>query len=111
MEDGSSFQAPARAPTPMTDISNAPGQTPEPNRDRAQPESGSRRAWAGLLIRKECWTLSWRARLLALALALTAAVVSLKTVYPFLAVTSRAGADVLIVEGWIPVRVLKDAAA
>src|SRR4029453_16591238 len=60
-----------------------------------------RRALWGLLDRKERWSLSWRGRLiLASALLLVAALV-LKGVYPFLAITHRVNANILVVEGWI----------
>src|SRR5438876_10037051 len=65
----------------------------------AQP--GPSRALWGLLDRKERWSLSWRGRLiLASALLLVGALV-LKGVYPFLAITHRVDAEVLVVEGWI----------
>ncbi|HET6888755.1 MAG TPA: ElyC/SanA/YdcF family protein [Candidatus Udaeobacter sp.] len=60
----------------------------------------SRSLW-GLFDRKERWSLSWRGRLiLALALLLVSALV-LNGVYPFLAVTHRVNANILVVEGWI----------
>jgi len=60
-----------------------------------------RRALWGLLDRKERWSLSWRGRLvLASALLLVGALV-LKGVYPFLAITHRVNANILVVEGWI----------
>jgi uncharacterized SAM-binding protein YcdF (DUF218 family) len=55
----------------------------------------------GLVYRKERWSLSWRGRLiLAFALLLVGALL-LKGVYPFLAITHRVDADVLVVEGWV----------
>ena len=60
----------------------------------------SRSLW-GLFDRKERWSLSWRGRLiLASALLLVSALV-LNGVYPFLAVTHRVDANILVVEGWI----------
>jgi uncharacterized SAM-binding protein YcdF (DUF218 family) len=60
----------------------------------------SRSLW-GLFDRKERWSLSWRGRLiLASALLLVSALV-LNDVYPFLAVTHRVNANILVVEGWI----------
>jgi uncharacterized SAM-binding protein YcdF (DUF218 family) len=65
----------------------------------AQP--ATRRALWGLLNRKERWALSWRGRLvLALALLLVGAL-CIKSVYPFLAITHRVNANILVVEGWI----------
>ena len=60
----------------------------------------SRKLW-GILRRKESWSLSWRGwLLLALVVALTASCVVLN-IHPFLAVTDRTNADILVVEGWI----------
>jgi uncharacterized SAM-binding protein YcdF (DUF218 family) len=60
----------------------------------------SRKLW-GILRRKESWGLSWRGwLLLALVVAVTACFVALN-IHPFLAVTDRTNADVLVVEGWI----------
>ena len=60
----------------------------------------SRKLW-GILRRKESWGLSWRGwLLLASVVALTACCVGLN-IHPFLAVTHRTNADVLVVEGWI----------
>jgi uncharacterized SAM-binding protein YcdF (DUF218 family) len=65
----------------------------------AQPEP-PRAVW-GLFDRKKRWGLSWRGRLvLASALLLVGALV-LKGVYPFLAITHRVNANILVVEGWI----------
>ena len=60
----------------------------------------SRKFW-GILRRKESWGLTWRGWvLLASVVALTAGCVVLN-VHPFLAVTQRTNADILVVEGWI----------
>ena len=60
----------------------------------------SRAMW-GVFVRKERWSLSWRGRLiLGLALLLVGAL-WVKDVYPFLAITHRVNANILVVEGWI----------
>jgi uncharacterized SAM-binding protein YcdF (DUF218 family) len=65
------------------------------------PKAQPRRALWGLFDRKERWSLSWQGRLiLAFALVLAGALF-LKGVYPFLTITHRVDADVLVVEGWI----------
>jgi len=61
-----------------------------------------RLAFAGLLQRKERWSLSWSGRFLFFALVVGAAVAITIRVHPFLAVTNRVNADVLVVEGWLP---------
>ena len=56
----------------------------------------------GLVHRKERWGLSWKGRLLVLALLIGLATEFVYGVYPFLAVTHRVDTDILVVEGWIP---------
>jgi uncharacterized SAM-binding protein YcdF (DUF218 family) len=60
-----------------------------------------RTALGGFFVRKPCWVLSWRAKFLLLLLVLALAVATLLGIYPFLAITQRVNADVLVVEGWI----------
>jgi uncharacterized SAM-binding protein YcdF (DUF218 family) len=70
----------------------------------------SRRAFYGLFECKERWSFSWRGRLIvAFALLLVGALL-LKGVYPFLAITHRVDADVLVVEGWVHKYVIQAAA-
>ena len=64
-------------------------------------QSAPHRALWGLFDRKERWSLSWRGRLaFAFALFVVGALI-FKGVYPFLTITHRVNADVLVVEGWI----------
>ena len=65
----------------------------------AQPEPP--RALWGLLNRKERWSLSWRGRLVVASALLLAGALIFKSVYPFLAITHRVNANILVVEGWI----------
>jgi hypothetical protein len=68
------------------------------------------RSCFGLLQRRERWGLSWRGWLAALTLALLAAVLLVFWAYPFLAVTERQPpSEYLVVEGWVPVDILKEA--
>ena len=60
------------------------------------------RAWGGLLVRRCRWGLSLRGWLLAALVALVAAGGALRGAYPFLSITRRVPARVLVVEGWIP---------
>jgi uncharacterized SAM-binding protein YcdF (DUF218 family) len=55
----------------------------------------------GILIRRERWGLSWRGWLIVIVFPMLAAGFLVLTVYPFLAITQRVGADVLAVEGWV----------
>jgi uncharacterized SAM-binding protein YcdF (DUF218 family) len=68
------------------------------------------RFW-GFFVRKECWRLSWRGWLIVFAAALGAFPVFLFRIYPFLAVTQPAHADVLVVEGWIHEYAIRASAA
>ena len=54
--------------------------------------------------RRERWGLTWFGRLLVLVVAAVAVVGIGLAAYPFLAITEQAGADILVVEGWIPER-------
>ena len=59
------------------------------------------RAMWGVFDRKERWSLSWRGRLIAASLLLLVGALVLEGVYPFLAITHRVNANILVVEGWI----------
>jgi hypothetical protein len=59
------------------------------------------RAFGGLLVRRYRWALSLKAKLLILLALLTLGLIILFGVYPFLAITERVDADVLVVEGWV----------
>jgi len=60
-----------------------------------------RNALFGLVVRKERWGLSWRGWLIAAAGAMLVNGVVLTNIYPFLALTDRVDARVLVVEGWV----------
>jgi len=65
-----------------------------------------------MLNRRERWGLSWRGWCAAIATASLLIVVLVFRIYPFLAVTDRQPlSDCLVVEGWVPVDVLKEAYA
>ncbi len=55
----------------------------------------------GLLTRRERWGLSWRGWLAAALLAGLTAWLVVVRIHPFLAVTDRVDAQVLVVEGWV----------
>jgi uncharacterized SAM-binding protein YcdF (DUF218 family) len=59
------------------------------------------RAMWGVFVRKERWSLSWRGRLIVASAVLLLGALVLKGVYPFLAITHRVNANILVVEGWI----------
>lgn len=62
----------------------------------------------GLLTRRTAWRLNWRGWLLVLALLVIAGWGAVLGVHPFLAANAPAGADVLVVEAWVPDYALKD---
>ena len=65
----------------------------------------------GILVQKERWGLSWRGRGVLLAfIALVVWLIFLE-IYPFLAVTHREDAKVLVVEGWVRQFAIKGAVA
>ncbi len=55
-----------------------------------------------MIVRRECWTLSSRGKLLAVLLLLALSFLFVKTIHPFLAVTERVDAEILVIEGWVP---------
>jgi hypothetical protein len=62
---------------------------------------GLRRRMGGLLVLKECWVLSLRAKLLVLILLLGTTLAIICIIHPFLATTHRVASKVLVVEGWV----------
>src|SRR4051812_25869970 len=62
----------------------------------------ARRGFGGFFVRRECWTLSWKARLLALILVALTAILYVTQIHSFLATTKTENGEFLIVEGWIP---------
>ena len=69
-----------------------------------------KRSCAGLLVRRECWALSRKAKLLLLGLALLGGFGLVRCAYPVLTVNDRVDSDILVVEGWLPLYGLKEAA-
>jgi uncharacterized SAM-binding protein YcdF (DUF218 family) len=63
-----------------------------------------------LLTRKERWGLSWRGRLLLAVFVLIMGSRFFFMIGPFLAVTDRADADTLVVEGWMSIYLQRAAA-
>jgi uncharacterized SAM-binding protein YcdF (DUF218 family) len=59
------------------------------------------RKFGGIFVRKERWGLTWRGRLIVAASALSILCFGFLESYPFLAITSRVDARVLVVEGWV----------
>lgn len=63
--------------------------------------TSERRAFGGVLVRRERWGLSWRGRFLILLAAAALMLIILLKLQSFLAVTRRAQGDYLVVEGWM----------
>jgi hypothetical protein len=60
----------------------------------------SQKRW-GILVRKERWGLSWHGWLIVPVVVLGLVWALVRGIYPFLAVTHRVDAPVLVVEGWV----------
>jgi uncharacterized SAM-binding protein YcdF (DUF218 family) len=88
-------------PRPISDTLN---DSSSPHAFEASPlaQGVPPRAFWGLFDRKERWALSWRGRLIVASALLLVGALVLKGVYPFLAITERVDANILVVEGWIP---------
>lgn len=65
------------------------------------PEKDSVIKFGGLLTRKERWGLTWLGWCILAGLLLFAGLGFITGIYPFLAVTHRVNARVLVVEGWV----------
>jgi hypothetical protein len=72
--------------------------------------TASSRRLAGLLVRRECWTLSWFGKLLVSVFLILSAWLLLHGLYPFLSVNDGGAGDVLVVEGWISTHRIEQAA-
>jgi hypothetical protein len=68
-------------------------------------------AFWGLAARREGWRLTWKGRFLATLLILGTLWIVQVRIRPFLAVTNRIPAGILVVEGWTPPNTLRQVAA
>lgn len=75
----------------------------------SHPEA-RRKLW-GTLECKQRWGLSWRGRLAVLAILGLTGLALLLGIHPFLAITQRAPAQILVVEGWVHEHAIHVAAA
>ena len=69
-----------------------------------------RKAWGGLLIRRECWTISLAGKLLLFLAVAAFGITLMRGLYPFLAVTKPLSGKILVVEGWMPSYMVKQIA-
>lgn len=65
---------------------------------------------AGLVTKRECWTLTGWGRLVLVTVLVAVCALTIVEVYPFLAVTDRVPARVLVIEGWAQATTIKQAA-
>jgi uncharacterized SAM-binding protein YcdF (DUF218 family) len=65
-----------------------------------KPIPGSLKFW-GMFTRRERWGLSWRGRVVMASVVLAGGLGLILGIHPFLAVTHRTNAKVLVVEGWV----------
>ena len=63
----------------------------------------------GILVRKECWTLSVPAKLLIAVACAVAMLAAVQFIHPFLTTTDRVHGEFLVVEGWVPTYALTEA--
>jgi hypothetical protein len=75
------------------------------------PATPKRRALGGILVRRECWTLSRPAKFLILAGCVAALAGAVRFLYPFLAITDHVQGEFLVVEGWLPSYALREVAS
>jgi uncharacterized SAM-binding protein YcdF (DUF218 family) len=61
----------------------------------------SDRKFCGVIRRREAWRLSWRGWLIVIVALIALSATTLLRIYPFLSVTHRVNAEVLVVEGWV----------
>lgn len=69
------------------------------------------RAWGGIFIKRERWSLSFSGSLFLLCFAASLVVILARGLYPFLAITDRVASRVLVVDGWLPSYELNQAVA
>jgi hypothetical protein len=67
--------------------------------------------FAALIVRRERWVLTWKGRLLVLAVVAALTVILGRGTGAFLAITSPVGGQFLVVEGWMPTYAYREAAA
>jgi hypothetical protein len=79
------------------------------NGDDALPSAGRNAGW-GLLSCRARWGLSWRGRLVGLLLLVVAGITGLFTIHPFLSPSRRENTDILVVEGWVNLHIMRAAA-
>ena len=72
-------------------------------------QTDRRRALGGILVRKECWTLSRPAKLFLVVACAVAMLATVRFIHPFLTTTNRVQGEFLVVEGWVPTYALNEA--
>ena len=65
--------------------------------------------YGGLLHRRECLVPTWRGLLLLMTILVSLMLIFVLKIHSFLAVTEIVPADKLVVEGWVPTYVMKEA--
>ena len=68
----------------------------------AHMQAASRRRFFGLIDRRLRWSFSWKGWAVTGGILVCLLLLVVSNVHPFLAVTDRTNADVLVVEGWLP---------
>ena len=72
---------------------------------------GWRRTLDAILVRRQCWSLTFRGKLIFLAGLVVLFWAAIRFTHPFLAVTDHTRGPVLVVDGWVPTYTLKAVAS
>jgi uncharacterized SAM-binding protein YcdF (DUF218 family) len=89
------------SPDPYDSVAGAMKSTLSADRRLSPTQMEEASLLSGLLVRRYRWGLSLQAKLLLTVTIVVFALITSSRVYPFLAVTQRVHADVLVVEGWV----------
>jgi hypothetical protein len=93
---------PTGKPVPRRDLAVDPKIEAAKSKKPAAFTEKTTTRFFGLQKRKEKWVMTWRGRLVTVAVLAVLGVIFVFTVHPFLAVTDRVETKYLVVEGWIP---------
>ena len=89
----------------------SPSRQVELDSVRGDGSSPRRKAWGGLLVRRERWVLSLTGKLILLLVSVALGIALIRGMYPFLAVTSPVSGKLLVIEGWMPSHMVEQVAS
>jgi len=88
-----------------------PNLVEQTDKPHSKKEGTPRKSFGVFFVRRECWTLSLVGKLCLLAAIGISMWIGLINLYPFLAYSNRVQSNILVVDGWLPTYLLKQAAA